>query len=186
VAWAFVSSAIAITVLIAGASKLVRVHRFELILRQHSWIPVGVIPPLARAIPALEVTLGTLVLLGLAAPLPLIGLVVLLVLFTTAIGASVLRGNTDVQCGCHSGSTDRVDGRFFVRNVLLIAGAAAAVEFGDTGVRVFGATTLNSTVEAVVVQAVAFAFVVLVLNLKTLRTVFDAPRAMESGGERPP
>jgi uncharacterized membrane protein YphA (DoxX/SURF4 family) len=80
----------------------------------------------ARAVPVAELAAAALLLIPAARIAgPALGLL-LMAVFTAAIGINVARGRVNIDCGCGGASGQQLSGALVVRNLLLCALLAAA------------------------------------------------------------
>ncbi len=76
--------------------------------------------PLARAIPFLEIAIALSVLFFTTSPLPLVAAVSLWVVYGAAIATNLLRGRTELECGCGGiGADQTIHWGLVVRNGIL-------------------------------------------------------------------
>lgn len=85
--------------LLAGVSKLTYRPRFESIVNDYNLLPHGLVAPVARLVPLLEVVSAIALFLGLASPLVLVALGVMLAAFAIGVAANLVRGRV-IECGC--------------------------------------------------------------------------------------
>lgn len=70
------------------------------IVRDYQILPKQLVEPFARAETYVELALGALLLVGLFQPIAATGCVALLAIYTVAIVINLLRGRTEMSCGC--------------------------------------------------------------------------------------
>lgn len=112
----------------AAASKFAEIGPFEGIVRNYRILPDPLVVPFARALPVLE-SLAAIGLLfePVRVPAALVCAGLLLV-FALAMGINILRGRTDIDCGCFVGhSRQRIGWSLVLRNLVLLATAALAL-----------------------------------------------------------
>ena len=119
--------AVGVVLLCAGAAKLF----------QPAWTATaaafGAPPLVARALPAVEVLLGALLIAGIGLPWTSLAALVLLAGFTAAVAAQMVRGKA-VPCGCFGETSSAPVGRdTLIRNLVLCWLAAMAVRGGGGG-----------------------------------------------------
>lgn len=122
-------AALAIVFLVAAWQKLRDLETFEAALANYALLPDGLLAPVARVLPLLELGAGLTLVIApghAAGALLVLGL---LALVTTAVAINLLRGRTDVGCGC-GGIEDeqRLSWALVARNgVLMLLGLVALV-----------------------------------------------------------
>lgn len=90
------------------------------VISNYRLLPVFLIAPATIALPLVEVILGLVLLSGLFEPLAGLGAMALLMLFATAIGINLMRGRSDIDCGCGQPFlSQRLRWSLVVRNILL-------------------------------------------------------------------
>lgn len=111
--------------LLAGLHKLKDRAAFSKILEGYGLVPLTALSVVVAVIPMLELSAGLIVGLGLAAGKMLVA--VLVGLYTIVLASMIVRGKTDIDCGCGWATTDSIssgDGISWVhifRNSILIA-----------------------------------------------------------------
>lgn len=124
-------AAVAIVVLLGAAAKLREPAKFGASLAAYRLLPSFVVTPMAYGVPVLE-ALGAI---GLLFPATRIAsaalLIVLFAAFGSALAINILRGNTDIDCGCAgfaaaSRTAPKRIGWWHVSRVALLGVAAAA------------------------------------------------------------
>lgn len=112
----------------AAASKLAQLGPFEGIVRNYRVLPARLVTPFARALPFVELfaAIGLLVA-PLRVPAALV-CAALLLAFALAMAINILRGRTDIDCGCFVGhSRQRIGWSLVLRNLILLAAAGLAL-----------------------------------------------------------
>jgi hypothetical protein len=145
--------AIALAVIFAwsAATKLSDVEMFEGAVANYRLVPRGMEKPLAWAVPLCECACAAGALFPLTRALAAVGVMLLLCVFTGAIAINLIRGRTNIDCGCF-GPVLRQDlsAWLLVRNAALIALAALVatppgtrpIEWVDSVTIGMGAATL--------------------------------------------
>lgn len=91
------------------------------IVRDYQILPLRLVEPFAKAETYVEFGLGLLLLIGLLQPYAAAGSVGVLMVYTIAIIINLLRGRTEMSCGCGGVAGQHVlSWRLVVRNVVLI------------------------------------------------------------------
>jgi len=95
------------------------------IVRDYQILPERLTEPFAKAETYVELVLGALLLIGLFQPFAAAGSVLMLIVYTIAITVNLLRGRTEMSCGCGGlAGQHRLSWKLVVRNVgLALAGA---------------------------------------------------------------
>lgn len=125
-------AALGLGALLLGAAwhKARQGPRFEAILADYQVLPVAVVGIMARLVPALEALLGLAWLAGWALPLVATLTAVLFVVYGLAIAINLVRGRSDIDCGCGLGGRTGEGGTLswllVARNGLLAAVAVVA------------------------------------------------------------
>jgi len=111
--------------LVAGASKLRDLSQFRAEVANYQVLPAALVTPTARALPALEVVVGAMLLLGvLIVPVAVVAAVVL-VAFAGGIWINVQRERR-IGCGCGFRRRQEVSNRLVLRNAGYTAAAVVA------------------------------------------------------------
>jgi hypothetical protein len=111
----------------AAWGKLARIEMFASILSQYSLLPERLTASAARLVPAIELAVAVGLIIPSTREVEVFLAVGLLLAFSAAIAANLLRGRASIRCGCSfsSGAGDQLRWWMVVRN-LLLAGALAA------------------------------------------------------------
>lgn len=113
---------VGLVLIVAGAAKISGPTRWSA-----EASVIGVPAVIVRLLPGVEVTLGALVLVGVARPWPAMAALGLLVVFTVVLVRLIGREDAP-SCACFGGwSSRRVGTRDLVRNVALVLAALIAV-----------------------------------------------------------
>jgi uncharacterized membrane protein YphA (DoxX/SURF4 family) len=160
--------------LLAGLTKLADRAAFRDAIRQYEILPASLEAPFAAIVPFAEITLGTMLLLGLGTTLAAALAVPLLGSFVFAIAVNLARGR-DFDCHCFgSVSSDRIGWPVLIRSTLLmlfaLTVAVATSSFGSLDGALWASEADVPPMSEVVAMAiVAFAiFDVLILLPETL------------------
>jgi uncharacterized membrane protein YphA (DoxX/SURF4 family) len=119
--------------LASSVGKVGEHRRFAATVAALKLIPRTWVRPIALALIGIELVVAVLLLLGWRSQSvsALCGL--LLAIFTTAMGISLLRGYTDLECGCFGTRyTEKINLRLIYRNLVLIV-VALCIMFGGGG-----------------------------------------------------
>jgi methylamine utilization protein MauE len=115
--------------LIFGASGVLKVRdsdAFAGAVANYRLLPAWAEPPFARALPLAECACAAGLLFGATRAASAIGLIALLGLFTGAITINLLRGRTDIDCGCFGPALRQpLSGWLLARNAALMIIAVA-------------------------------------------------------------
>lgn len=118
---------VALVLLLAGAAKVRRTDEFARAVDGYKILPRTLVRPVAATLPWLELGCGLTLAVGVATRIVATVTVVLLAVFTAAMGIALLRGMR-IDCGCFGATTSgRASGWTVARNVLLIFVALAVV-----------------------------------------------------------
>jgi hypothetical protein len=93
-------AALAIVFLVAAWQKLRDLESFEAALANYALLPDGLLAPVARALPLLELGAGLALIVAPDSAAGALLVIGLLVLVTAAVVINLLRGRADVGCGC--------------------------------------------------------------------------------------
>jgi hypothetical protein len=99
---------------------------FRVAIRQYDLLPSVAVAPTALTFAVLECLLGALLVLGMAVSAAAITSLVLVGVFTLAIGITLVRGRK-IPCGCHASVRDTVSGLDMLRNLLILGMLAALI-----------------------------------------------------------
>ena len=91
---------VAIIFLVGAWQKLRDLMAFEIAIEAYELIPTVLVRPLAIALPLLEITAAITLVIVLTRPLGAALALVVLAMVTGAVAINLLRGRTDVGCGC--------------------------------------------------------------------------------------
>lgn len=125
-------AATSIITLIGAMPKLTRQDAFRKTIAGFSLLPHAMIAPVAVAVPAVEIAASLASLIPATRVVGAAALAVLFVIFSLALGINVIRGRTDIDCGCtgfgHSGTASPQSiGWAHVARTLLLAMLAALI-----------------------------------------------------------
>jgi uncharacterized membrane protein YphA (DoxX/SURF4 family) len=127
--------ALAAVFLLAGLAKLPRRRDFVAVVRAYELLPSRWVSPVAGAIPMLELGLAAALSAGAATRWVAMLVVIVLVVFSAAVGVNLARGR-QLDCGCFAvGAPRRLTWLLVARNAVLAA-MASVVFVADA--RVFG------------------------------------------------
>lgn len=114
-----------IVLLTAAWSKWRDVEGFEISIADYRLLPDALLKPFARAYLQLETLAGLGLLIPATVGIAAATAELLLVLATAAIAINLLRGRTDIDCGC-GGPHTYLSWSLVLRNLLLMAALAMA------------------------------------------------------------
>ncbi|MGY4728320.1 MauE/DoxX family redox-associated membrane protein [Burkholderia pyrrocinia] len=120
----------AVVVLLGAFAKMRRPAAFRHTLAGYRLLPDTLTAPVAFAIPLAEAVCAAALLFPDTRVAGAIGLIALLVVFSAGLAINLLRGHTDIDCGCSGFTAARADaprgiGWLHVGRVLLLAALAA-------------------------------------------------------------
>jgi uncharacterized membrane protein len=171
-----VIGALALVLFRAGWHKLSEPHAFLSVLAAYRIVPERLLDFAARAVPVAEIALGTGLLVSATRGPALAGVVALMLAYSGAIAANLLRGRRHIECGC-GGSIQPLSWGLVARNGVLAAAAAAAGGGGvDRPLAWLDAVTL-------VIGALALYFAYLLAD-ELLRLASRRTSPEQRGGER--
>ena len=133
---AFASLAVLLLAVIFGAaalSKLKDVAVFRGVVEQYDLLPHALVTPFAYALPVVELAAALgLVLPATRAPAAAL-LILLLLAFAAAMAINLMRGRSDIDCGCFIGvQRQRISWTLVLRN-LVLAGFGLTLLADGTG-----------------------------------------------------
>ncbi len=136
--------ALAVVFVAAAIAKARDLAGFRAALAGYGWLPGGSLAPLAVAVPSLELTCATLLLVPASRPGGAVLALTLLLAFTVALASAVARGRA-VDCGCFGGggADEPASWLSIVRNSLLAAVAVLAIAFRPADGAVSAAAVLS-------------------------------------------
>ncbi|WP_322039355.1 MauE/DoxX family redox-associated membrane protein [Burkholderia diffusa] len=147
----------AVVVLLGAFAKMRRPATFRQALADYRLLPDALTAPVAFAIPLAEAVCATALLFPDTRTTGALGLIALLLVFAAGIAINILRGHTDIDCGCsgfaaaRAGAPRGIGWLHVVRVLLLIVLTATAfVEPGSRAVVWFDYLTLLSSVLLIV------------------------------------
>lgn len=91
-----------VVLVVAGALKLPDPAAAERAVRAYRLLPEAMVSPVAFGLPAVEIVVGLLLVVGFAVRAAAVAAVVLLVVFVAAIASAWARG-LQIDCGCFGG-----------------------------------------------------------------------------------
>lgn len=116
----------------AGTAKLVQTVSFVETVAAFDILPVDWAAPFALSVIWIELIAGGLLLLDIWPRSNALVLLVLLLVFSAALGINIYRGN-DVTCGCFGGDGDSSLAWTLLRDLLLAGGAAVLLARKEQG-----------------------------------------------------
>lgn len=166
----------AIIALAGAAPKWREPSRFRASLEAFALLPAFAVKPLSFVLPVLE-AVGALGLLFAATRVPgAIMLIVLFTLFAVALAINVLRGHTDIDCGCSgfiaasrtSERTPKAIGWWHVSRALMLAALVALTLIPETSRALVWFDYLSAGACTLFAVAAWFTLDVLLVNLPKL------------------
>lgn len=125
-----VAAGLALLLVFAAWHKLTERAAFTAALRAYELLPDLLLGPVARLLPALEITLALAWLTGFARGAAAVATAVLLLVYAAAVAVNLRRGRVHISCGCGLGGATDGDARLswwlVARNAVLALVAAAA------------------------------------------------------------
>ena len=113
--------------LTAALSKLTAIDEFHGVVRNFRLLPDGLARPVAMVLPVVEMAIAAGLLIGPLARPAALAAAALLAVFGLAITVNVLRGRTQIDCGCfRNGMKQRIGWATVARNGVLTALALGA------------------------------------------------------------
>jgi uncharacterized membrane protein YphA (DoxX/SURF4 family) len=112
--------AVAAVLIVAAIAKLRDPQAFAQDIANYRMLPASVVPAAAAALPGIELVLGAALALGIWTRGAGVASTGLLVVFTFAIGAALVRG-IDIDCGCFGGHGHPATWATFMRDVAFVA-----------------------------------------------------------------
>jgi hypothetical protein len=120
----------------AGARKLAHWQEFRGVVAAYRVLPEISTAPVAAAVIALELLLGTASILNRGMPLAGIGIASMLAVFAMAMAINLRRGRTSIDCGCFQTALRQpLEWRLVARNVvcsLIVLLASMAPDLSDS------------------------------------------------------
>ena len=87
----------------AGPAKLMARDAFAGVVANYRLLPDPLVTPVALVLPCLEIVVALGLLLPATRPLAALMAAFLLLLFAAAMAVNLLRGHSDIDCGCAIG-----------------------------------------------------------------------------------
>lgn len=108
---------------VSGVIKLIEPpENFMAAIHAYDLLPIWMERPLAESLPWVEMTSGLLLLLGVLTRISLTIVALQLLVFTAALGSTLLRGISLEDCGCFGAlGMKESNAVAFVRNIVLLA-----------------------------------------------------------------
>lgn len=108
----------------AAISKLQNADEFHGVVRNFRLLPHGIDGAFAAALPLVELVIAASLLLGVATFVSGAAAGLLLLIFAAAIAINIVRGRTEIDCGCfRQGMRQRLSWALVFRNIVLCAAA---------------------------------------------------------------
>lgn len=112
----------------AGVAKLLHRESFRDAVAAYRLLPLAAVEPAALALPVVEIAVGVALMTGLWSAGAAVAGGALLLVFAAAIAINLLRGRTDIDCGCDPGAAPKPIAWSMVwRNLGLVALLAACL-----------------------------------------------------------
>lgn len=122
IALTFLSLSLMVVFVLGAWTKLQSMEAFEGVVYNYRLLPERAAGPVARLLPGVELAVGLGLLVAPARGYAAAGALVLLVIFTAAIGINLLRGRREIDCGCFSSTLkQKLSWWLVIRNGALIA-----------------------------------------------------------------
>jgi hypothetical protein len=124
---------LALLFVLATAHKLRDFAAFRSQLAAYRIVPDGLVLPLAALLPGIETAIAVALLTSATAATAALAAAVLLTVYSSAIAVNLVRGRTDIDCGCGAAGT-KLSTALVARNAvatLVALGAAAPVAARD-------------------------------------------------------
>ncbi|MFO1048440.1 MAG: MauE/DoxX family redox-associated membrane protein [Geminicoccaceae bacterium] len=122
----------------AGPPKLAARDAFAGVLANYRLLPDRLVAPVALLLPCLEIAVAAGLLIPATRPLAALGAGLLLLLFAAAMAVNLLRGRSDIDCGCAIGRLrERIGWPLVARN-LVLATVALLLVVGTPASRALG------------------------------------------------
>lgn len=127
----------------AAVTKLRALGAFAGLVDNYRLLPASLVMPVAIALPVLELLAAAGLVVPAARPAAAGMLVALLLLFAAAMAINLLRGRSDIDCGCFvSLLKQRISWALVIRN-LLLAGAGTILVVGTAPAQARPLTALD-------------------------------------------
>jgi hypothetical protein len=104
---------------------------FHAALEAYEVLPTGLVRPLARALPWLEATLATSLLVPAGQGMAAISSAIALLLYGAAMAINLARGTGGIDCGCGGGRAQVISWALVIRNLLLACVSLALLTMKD-------------------------------------------------------
>lgn len=166
---------VALVLLGAAWHKLSEPNAFLSALAAYRIVPAGLLDPIAKAVPWMEIAIAAALLVPMSRVGALFAAAVLFLMYGAAIAINLLRGRSYIDCGC-GGAAHPLSWGLVVRNAVLAAAALAVTT--PTSDRAF------DWLDAVTLVAGVLAFYVAYLMAdELLRQASRMARAERSSGQ---
>lgn len=128
----FCATLIAAAFVISGSAKVFNLRSFVATVQGFELFPDGLARTVGYVLPFTELLLGLLLLLNVYRGVLLGFAVVLLFIFALGIAVNLIRGRTEISCGCFGSKESHLTWFLVIRNALLI-GVALTASLSDAG-----------------------------------------------------
>jgi len=121
-----ISASLALLFFMAARHKMSDPHRFKAQLAAYELVPQALLPVSARALPLLEMALVFMLLVPFTRAFAAVIAALLLSVYALAMAVNMLRGRTDIDCGCGD-QPQLLSYWLLLRNLVLIAGSCLLI-----------------------------------------------------------
>ena len=116
-----ISASLALLFFMAARHKMSSPRQFQAQLAAYDLLPEALLSPLARLLPMIEMALVFLILIPVTRPFAAFVAALLLSVYALAMAVNMLRGRSDIDCGC-GGQPQVLSIWLLLRNAVLVAG----------------------------------------------------------------
>lgn len=117
-----ISASLALLFFMAARHKMSDFPRFKAQLAAYDLLPIALVPLAARVLPLIEMALVFMLLVPFFRTFAALVAAVLLSVYALAMAVNMLRGRTDIDCGC-GGQPQLLSPWLLLRNFVLLAGS---------------------------------------------------------------
>jgi len=117
-----ISLSLALLFFMAARHKMNASRQFQSQLAAYELLPEALVPIMAKLLPLIEMALVFLLLIPLTRPVAALMAMLLLAVYATAMGINLLRGRSEIDCGC-GGEPQVLSDWLMLRNFVLMIGS---------------------------------------------------------------
>ncbi len=172
----------------AAVGKLRAWTQFQGVVQNYRLLPAPFALAVAYGLPPLELAVGAALLVPLAAPVAAgagaAGAALLLLVFAGAMAINIMRGRTDIDCGCFQSAFKQRLSWWLVGRNLIMAAVALDIAYAAAGGAANRVTGVLDTAGALVSGLALFALYTAGNSLNALSPLSSSPHAVKARSGR--